>query len=43
MFVAANDKAFILGMEKLGEELGMSNEDLRNGIINIRRRAITRE
>jgi len=37
-FVAANDKGFIPAMEKLGEELGISKEDLQQIIDNIRMR-----
>lgn len=37
-FVAANDKGFIPAMEKLGEELGISQEDLQEIISNIRMR-----
>lgn len=37
-FVAANDKGFIPAMEKLGEELGISKEDLQEIISNIRMR-----
>lgn len=38
MFVAANDKAFIPGMEKLGKEFGMLREDVTEIILNIRRK-----
>lgn len=38
MFVAANDKAFIPGMEKLGKEFGMFREDVTEIILNIRRK-----
>ena len=37
-FIAANDKGFIPAMEKLGEELGISKEDLQEIISNIRMR-----
>ena len=37
-FVSANDKGYIPAMEKLGEELGISPEDLKEIIANIRMR-----
>lgn len=37
-FVAANDKGYIPAMEKLGTELGISEEDLKEIIANIRMR-----
>ena len=37
-FVAANDKGYIPAMEKLGSELGISSEDLKEIIANIRMR-----
>lgn len=38
LFVAANDAAFIEGMQKLGEKLGMSHDDLSEKISEIRMR-----
>lgn len=37
-FVSANDKGYIPAMERLGEELGISPEDLKEIIANIRMR-----